>query len=120
MSDIIERKSMTTNQTARVLELLKRFNNGQKVSIEALSNEDLWYGKSEKTIRRDLDVIKEYFPDSFELVKGSEKGCYKAVTKNAFDNFINAEFMSLMVQMFNLVSKSDLYSMTVSSGCTHR
>ena len=28
----------TTNQTARVLELLKRFNNGEKISIEALSN----------------------------------------------------------------------------------
>lgn len=46
----------TTNQTARVLELIKRFNNGQKISIEALSNEDLWFGKSEKTIRRDLEV----------------------------------------------------------------
>jgi predicted DNA-binding transcriptional regulator YafY len=84
----------TTNQTARVLELLKRFNNGEKVSIEALSNEALWYGKAERTIRRDLDVIKEYFPDSFELVKG-EKGCYKAITKNAFDNFINAEFIRI-------------------------
>ena len=99
----------TTNQTARVLELLKRFNNGEKISIKALSNEVLWYGKSEKTIRRDLDVIKEYFPDSFELVKGGENSCYKAITKNAFDNFINAEFMSLMVQMFNLANKSDLF-----------
>ena len=99
---------MTTNQTARVLELLKRFNNGEKISIEALSNESLWYGKAERTIRRDLDVIKEYFPDSFELVKG-EKGCYKAITKDTFNNFINAEFMSLMVQMFNLANKSDLF-----------
>ena len=99
----------TTNQTARVLELLKRFNNGEKISIEALSNESLWYGKSEKTIRRDLDVIKEYFPDSYELVKGGEKGCYKAITKDTFNNFINAEFMSLMVQMFNLANKSDLF-----------
>jgi predicted DNA-binding transcriptional regulator YafY len=99
----------TTNQTTRVLELLKRFNNGEKISIEALSNEDLWYGKSEKTIRRDLDVIKEYFPDSYELVKGGEKGCYKAITKDTFNNFINAEFMSLMVQMFNLANKSDLF-----------
>ena len=39
-----------------------------------------------------------------------KKGCYKAITKNAFDNFINAEFMSLMVQMFNLANKSDLFS----------
>ena len=45
-----------TNQTARVLELLKRFNDGKKVCIEALGNEVLWEGKSEKTIRRDLDV----------------------------------------------------------------
>lgn len=97
-----------TNQTIRVIELIKRFNNGQKISIERLSNEDLWYGKSEKTIRRDLDVIKEYFPNSYELIKG-EKGCYKAITKNAFDNFLNAEFMSLMVQMFNLANKSDLF-----------
>jgi predicted DNA-binding transcriptional regulator YafY len=99
----------TTNQTVRVLELLKRFNNGEKVSIEALSNEALWYGKSEKTIRRDLDVIKNNFKNGFELVKGGEKGCYKAITKDTFNNFINAEFMSLMVQMFNLANKSDLF-----------
>jgi predicted DNA-binding transcriptional regulator YafY len=99
----------TTNQTVRVLELLKRFNNGEKISIEALSNESLWNGKSEKTIRRDLDVIKDNFKNGFELVKGGEKGCYKAITKDTFNNFINAEFMSLMVQMFNLANKSDLF-----------
>ena len=98
-----------TNQTARVLELLKRFNNGEKISIDSLSTESLWYGKCEKTIRRDLEVIKEYFPESFELVKGAENSCYRAITKSAFDNFINAEFMSLMVQMFNLANKSDLF-----------
>ena len=54
-------------------------------------------------------VIKEYFPDSYELVKGGEKSCYKAITKDTFNNFINAEFMSLMVQMFNLANKSDLF-----------
>ena len=79
---------MTTKQTARVLELLKRFNNGEKVCIDALQQDTLWYGKSEKTIRRDLDVIKEYFPESFELIRGGhgERGCYKAVTKGVFDN----------------------------------
>ena len=51
-----------TNQTTRVLELLKRFNDGQTVCIDALATQDLWYGKSEKTIRRDLDAIKESFP----------------------------------------------------------
>lgn len=99
--------SNTTNQTVRVLELLKRFNNGQKVCIDSLSNDVLWYGKSEKTIRRDLDVIKEYFPESFELIKG-EKGCYKAITKESFDKFITKDAISLMTQTFNFAQKYNL------------
>ena len=97
-----------TNQTTRVLELLKRFNNGQKVCIESLKYETLWYGKSEKTIRRDLDVIKEVFPESFELVRGGEKGCYKAITKEAFNNFTTPDMLSLMVQTFNIVQSHNM------------
>ena len=97
-----------TNQTTRVLELLKRFNNGQKVCIEALQNDDLWEGKSEKTIRRDLDVIKEVFPDSFELV-GGEKGCYKAITKRAFDNFISQDMLALMVKTYSIAQYNDMF-----------
>ena len=67
---------MATNQTKRVLELVKRFNDGQKVYIEALQNDINWWNDtrqepmSEKSIRRDLDVIKEYFP--FALVPGEK------------------------------------------------
>ena len=120
---------MITSQTARVLELVRRFNKGETVCIEKLISEaqedidanclddNLWINNdekkpkpvSERTIRRDLDIIKKHLPDCYDLIKG-EKGCYKSITKNAFDNFINAEFMSLMVQMFNLANKSDLFS----------
>ena len=101
---------MATNPQARVLELLKRFNDGQKVCIESLQNDTMWYGKSEKTIRRDLDVIKEYFPDSFELIRGGhgEKGCYKAITKDVFSNFMNKDTMALMVQTFNIAQRSNI------------
>jgi len=101
---------MITNQTARVLELLKRFNDGQKVCIELLQNDEIWFGKSEKTIRRDLDVIKEYFPESFELIRGGkgEKGCYKAVTKEMFENFMNKDTIALMVQTFNIAQRSNI------------
>ena len=99
---------MTTNQTARVLELLKRFNNGEKVCIDTLMYDEIWEGKSEKTIRRDLNVIKEYFPESFELVRG-EKGCYKAVTKESFNNFLKPDLLSLLVQTFNLAQKSNMF-----------
>ncbi|NCD11086.1 MAG: WYL domain-containing protein [Epsilonproteobacteria bacterium] len=102
---------MTTNQTARVLELLKRFNNGEKVCIDALQQDALWYGKSEKTIRRDLDVIKEYFPEAFELIRGGhgEKGCYKAVTRGAFDNLLKPELISLLVQAFSIAQKNNFF-----------
>jgi len=102
---------MATNQTARVLELISRFNNNQKVCIEKLQDDYMWEGKSEKTIRRDLDVIKEYFPESFELIRGGkgEKGCYKAITKDSFNNFMKPEVLSLMVQTFNMASRSDLF-----------
>jgi len=102
---------MTTNQTARVLELLKRFNNGQKVCIEALQQDDEpWSGKSEKTIRRDLDVIKEYFPESFELIRGGkgEKGCYKAITKEVFNNFLDKDTIALMVQTFSIAQRNNI------------
>ena len=102
---------MTTNQTARVMELIKRFNQDQKVCIESLQDDSLWHGMSEKTIRRDLDVLREYFPESFELIRGGkgEKGCYKAVTKTMFDNFLQPETLTLLVQAFSVAQRSQLF-----------
>lgn len=117
---------MATNQTDRVLELIKRFNDGQKICINQLIEEaredaklgvpNLWInskGKavSEKSIRRDLDAIKEHFPQGFELIRGGkgEKGCYKAITKQNFENFMNHEALSLMALTFSMASKSDLF-----------
>ena len=58
---------MATSQTKRVLELIKRFNEGQKICIENLQRDPAWWNDvrnepmSEKSIRRDIDVIREYF-----------------------------------------------------------
>ncbi len=107
---------MATGPQARVLELLKRFNNGQLVCIDQLEQDELWMNEDpkkscEKKIRRDLDVIKEYFPDTFELVRRGgkgEKGCYKAVTKSTIDNFINKDTKALLVQTFNIAQRNNL------------
>ena len=102
---------MATSQTKRVLELIKRFNDGQKVYINVLQNDINWWNDtrqepmSEKSIRRDLDVIKDYFP--FELVRG-EKGCYKAVTRSTIDNFINKDTKALLIQTFNIAQRNNL------------
>lgn len=99
---------MTTNQTSRVLELLKRFNSGQIVCIESLKNEALWESMSERNIRRDLAIIKEHFPESFETIKG-KKSCYKAITKNLFDNFLNRESIAFLSQAFNMAQRSSFF-----------
>ena len=98
-----------SNQTHRVLELIRRFNNNEKVCISQLQNETMWEGKSDKTIRRDLDIIKKVFPDTFHLIRG-EQGCYKAVTNELFSNITSAENMSLLVQTFNIADRSTLFS----------
>lgn len=117
---------MATSETERVLDLIKRFNNNEKVCIDKIIEEaqfdaddnipNLWLNSknepiSERTIGRTLKVLKEYFPDSFELIRGGkgEKGCYKAVTKQAFENFMQPEILSLMALTFSMASKSDLF-----------
>ena len=106
-----------TKETTRVLELLKRFNDGQTVCIEQLLKDPVWFNDtkgeqmSEKSIRRDLDVLKEKFPESFELIRGGkgEKGCYRAITKQTFENILTPEMVSLLVLTFNIAQKSDLF-----------
>ena len=102
------------NQTHRVLELIRRFNNNEKVCISQLKNETMWLNsdgesKSDKTIRRDLDIIKKVFPDTFHLIRG-EIGCYKAITNGLFNNITSGENMSLLVQTFNIADRSNLFS----------
>ena len=96
------------NQTYRVLELIRRFNNNEKVCIDRLQQETMWLNKTEKTIRRDLDIIKATFPDTFHLIKG-EQGCYKAITNELFSNITSTENMSLLVQTFNIAQRSNLF-----------
>ena len=98
------------NQTYRVLELIRRFNNNEIVCISQLQNEPMWENfKDRKTIERDLAIIKKIFPDTFHLVKGGAPSCYKAVTNELFDNITNAENMSLLVQTFTIADRSNLF-----------
>lgn len=117
---------MATSETERVLDLIKRFNNDEKVCIDRIIGKaqydaesnipNIWLNSknkpiSERTIGRTLKVLKRYFPNSFELIRGGkgEKACYKAVTKQAFENFMQPEVLSLMTLAFSMASKSDLF-----------
>ena len=114
---------MATNPQARVLDLLKRFNDGKIVCIDKLIEEaenekqgSVWFNDtknepmSRRNIDRDIKVIKEYFPNSFELINGGkgEKSCFKAFTEDAYNNFMNNDKIALMIQTFNIAQRNNL------------
>jgi len=114
---------MATNPQARVLDLLKRFNDGKIVCIDKLIEEaenerqgSVWFNDksnmpmSRRNIDRDINVVKEYFPNSFELIHGGkgEKSCFKAITKDVFNNFLDKDTLALMVQTFNIAQRNNL------------
>lgn len=118
-----QQKTDETKQTRRILEMLNMLNNNQKISIYELIEkakedaedgvENYWVNSqnkalSEKSIRRDIDIVRKFFPLACELISG-EKGCYKAITKQAFENFMTPEVLSLMALTFSMASKSDLF-----------
>ena len=87
-------KNLTSSrQTARVLSLLKKFNNGQTIDIKTLAQDDEWQGVSERTIMRDLAIIKEFFPDSFCHIPRTSK--YTANTSKAFNN-LNPNILNMI------------------------
>lgn len=87
-------KNLTSSrQTARVLSLLKKFNSGQTIDIKLLAQDDEWQGVSERTIMRDLAIIREFFPDSFCHIPRSNK--YIANTNKAFNN-LDPNILSLI------------------------
>lgn len=107
---------MATSQTTRVIELLKRFNAGEKVCIDELQNDMTWWNDnknepmSHRNIQRDIDVIKECFPDNITLIRGAkgEKGCYMAMTSGLVDSFINKDSIALIAQTFNIAQRSNI------------
>ncbi len=92
----------------RVLELIKRFNDGQTICIDDLLDEVMWRDLSERTIRRDLGLIKEVYPNYFHHID-DVSGCYRAVTNDVFDNIVSPERMALIIQTFQVAERNKLY-----------
>lgn len=56
---------MATNPQARVLELLRRFNDGQKICIDALKHDAIREGESEKNYKKRSRCYKRVFSREF-------------------------------------------------------
>jgi len=90
----------------RTIDILKRLNDGKKLCVTRLSEE---YGVSDRTIRRDFELIRELF-EEFMTKEGE---CYQAYKKVLLDEVLSAtDLMTLanIVNLFGITQKESLIS----------
>jgi len=90
----------------RTIEILKKLNEGTKLCVTRLAEE---YEVSDRTIRRDFELIKELFGDF--MSKNGE--CYQAYQKVLLEEVLSAtDLMTLanIVNIFGITSKTSVVS----------
>ncbi|HHD78574.1 MAG TPA: WYL domain-containing transcriptional regulator [Epsilonproteobacteria bacterium] len=90
----------------RTIEMLKHLNEGKQLCVTRLAEE---YGVSDRTIRRDFELIRELFGDFMS----KEGECYRAYKKVLLDEVLHAtDLMTLanIVNLFGVTQKQSLIS----------
>jgi predicted DNA-binding transcriptional regulator YafY len=90
----------------RTIEILKYLNDGKQLCVTRLSQE---YEVSDRTIRRDFELIRELFGDFIS----KEGECYRAYKKILLDEVLHAtDLMTLanIVNLFGITQKKSLIS----------
>jgi predicted DNA-binding transcriptional regulator YafY len=90
----------------RTIEILKRLNEGEQLCVTRLSHE---YEVSDRTIRRDFELIRELFGDFMS----KEGECYRAYRKVLLDKVLHAtDLMTLanIINLFDMTQKQSLIS----------
>ncbi|MEJ2437507.1 MAG: WYL domain-containing protein [Sulfurovaceae bacterium] len=90
----------------RTIEILKELNAGKKLCVTNLATA---YEVSDRTIRRDFELIKELFGDFMS----KEGECYQAYKKVLLEEVLNAtDLMTLanIVNLFGIIQKESLIS----------
>ncbi len=90
----------------RTIEILKHLNEGKKLCVTRLAQE---YEVSDRTIRRDFELIRELFGDFMS----KEGECYRAYEKVLLDDVLHAtDLMTLanIVSLFGVTQKQSLIS----------
>ena len=95
----------------RTIEILKHLNEGKKLCVTRLAQE---YEVSDRTIRRDFELIRELFGDFMS----KEGECYQAYKKVLLDEVLHAtDLMTLanIVNLFGVTQKQSLISDTTQA-----
>jgi predicted DNA-binding transcriptional regulator YafY len=91
-----------SSSTYRVFEIVKALNDGQTVCVDRFAQ---MYETSTRSIRRDLELIREVFGDI--LIK-RDQGCYQAVSKVVLEKTLNSTELYMLKNILKLSDKSNL------------
>lgn len=90
------------SSTYRVIEILKDLDDGKLLCVSNLTYK---YDTSERSIRRDFELIREIFGD---ILISPQKGCYRVVSKNLLDNVLNSTELYMLKNILKLSDSSKL------------
>ena len=90
----------------RTIEILKQLNDGKKLCVNNIAT---YYEVSDRTIRRDFELLKDIFGDFMS----KEGDCYQAYNKLLLEDVLSAtDLMTLanIVNLFGITQKESLIS----------
>ncbi len=90
------------SSTYRVIEILKDLDDGKLLCLENLACK---YDTSERSIRRDFELIKDIYGD---ILISPRKGCYQGVSKALLENTLNSTELYMLKNILELSDKSKL------------
>lgn len=90
------------SSTQRLIEILRDLENGKTL---CLSNLALKYNTSERTIRRDFELIENVFGD---ILISPRTGCFQIVNKQLLENVLNSTELYMLKNILKLSDKSKL------------
>jgi len=83
----------------RTLQILNRLNTGKKLSLTELSYE---YDVSERTIRRDIEILREEYKDFIK----KDGNFYYAVKQDLLSNVLSGKDLSILLNIIHLFSST--------------
>jgi len=89
------------SSTKRVIEILKSLNDGKILNIESAA---IQYETSERSIYRDIDIIKDVFGDFIHKVEGG----IKATTKILLEDVLMGKNLSSLSTLLNIAHSSGM------------
>lgn len=87
----------------RTIDILKELNDGKRLCVSNLS---IAYQVSDRTIRRDFELIRELFGDFMS----KDKDCYQAYKKVLLDDVLSATDLMSLANIVNLFGMTDKQS----------